>query len=510
MPNTPKSTEEAALLQLKQQFGTPEEILKAVKALQIKRREERFPLYWEATDKQKELLPQFTKDVKVFGILGGNRSGKTEVGALIAAAWAVGKAAFQDHPAWEIVKDLPIPEKANNIWVVGLDFPTLRDVIWGEKLRRGRNHPPLFPDGSPFLKRPPSDSDFQIFLENGSVITGKSADSGREKFQGASVDLVWIDEECEADVFDECYQRTSDCAGKLLITLTPLTDISSGVRVPWVYDLYRNSAKPGSDVKFVKLSVLDNPYVPAEEKQKLKEKWAGKVDEKARLYGDFVQRSGLVYPMWDATRHVVKSKKYPEHWRRIVSIDPAATGITAALWAAVEPGTNNLYFYREYYEKNLRVSDHAKNILVRNAGDPIDIWLIDPKWGSQRNNETHKDGATLYRENGIPVRLADVGNDWGLNVSIEYISATCNPTSRHAKAFFSDNLTHFRDEIERYVWAFFAKGELAGMSKEKPVKKDDHLMNAFQYLCALRPKGHGLKPISDDERVLFPRLNSYT
>jgi phage terminase large subunit-like protein len=491
-----------------------EDALLLLEAHESKRQKEQYIKYWNPTERQLPLIRAWTAGIKIFGILGGNRSGKTEMGAAIAVAYALGKDFFKDEPAWEWVKDLPIPDKACNIWVVGLDYPTLRDVIWREKLRFGRNHPGLVPKDS--LVKPPNDSDYQIFFKNGSVITGKSADSGREKFQGASVDLVWIDEEPEADVFDECYQRTVDCGGKILITLTPFTDIASGVRTPWVFDLHEDMRKGQKDVKFVQLSVLDNPYVPQEEKDKLMVKWAGHPEEKARLYGDFVQRSGLVYNVWDGRigGHLVRPFVVPRDWGRIVSIDPAATGTTACLWAAVHPTTHDLYLYKEYYNGNLVVSEHAKSILVRNAGDPIDIWLIDPKWGSQRNNETHKTGMQLYRDSGIPVRLAEVGPDFGLQVSLEYVTASVTPASRNPKVFVFSDLTNFVNEITHYTWATFGKGEMKGLSKEKPLKRNDHLMNAFQYLCAMRPK-MGAKTryaenLTLEEQYALQQRNSYT
>lgn len=487
----------------------PSEALELIRKYREQRRDENFAKYWAATSRQAEIFPAFDAAVKVFGILGGNRSGKTEMGSFIAVAWALGKEYFRDEPAWEYVQHLPIPDKPNNIWVVGLDFPTLRDVIWREKLRFGKNHPPLVPkDGAIVTKC--SDSDYQIFFANGSVITGKSADSGREKFQGASVDLVWIDEEPEVEIFDECYQRTVDCKGKILITLTPLTDIASGTRTPWVFDLHE-AANHGlkKDTKFVQLSVMDNPYVPEEEKENLKIKWAGHYEEKARLFGDFVQRSGLVYNMWDPTKHMVKTFRVPDHWRKIVSIDPAATGVTAAVWGAVDP-SGNVYLYREYYERDKVASEHAKNILTLNAGDYIDFWLIDPKWGAQRNAETHKQNYILYRDAGIQVRLAPVGEDFGLNVSREYFHATVNPTLRHPRCYVFSDLFNFVSEITHYTWAFFSKGDNKGLSKDKPSKRNDHLMNAMQYLLAQRPKGRGHNALSQADKLKQASLNSYT
>lgn len=490
------------------QNRSPQEALEILKKLEEKRRDLSFIRYWSPTEPQKKAIAEFTPDKKIFGILGGNRSGKTELGVFIDVVWALGKEYFRNEPAWEWVKDLPIPEPPNNVWIVGLDFPTVRDVIWNEKLRQGRNHPPFLPK-DPAVVRKANDGDYQIFFENGSIITCKSADSGREKFQGASVDLIHLDEEPEVSIFDECYQRTVDCAGKILLTLTPLADVASGIRTPWVFDLHADWKKGKKDVHFCQLSVLDNPFVPDAEKENLKEKWAGHPEENARLYGGFVQRSGLVYPMFDPSKHIIRYQTIPRSWSRYVCIDPAATGVTAAIWCAVDP-EGNLLFYKEYYEKDRIVSEHAKSIKIVNSGDPIDFWLIDPKGGSQRNAETHKNVAQLYREAGLPVRLAEVAEDYGRDVLREYLSATVTEGARHPKCWFTEQLPNARFEIEHYVYAQFTKGEMKGLSKEKPLKRHDHALNAMQYIAAQRPRFRRREPLSSEQQHIFSKSNSYT
>lgn len=480
--------------------------LAALLALEKQRKEANFVKYWSATPAQEPVFPSFTQEKKIFGILGGNRSGKTELGAFISVAWALGKDYFIGEPAEKWVNLLPIPKPPVTVWVVGLDFPTLRDVIWGEKLRFGKNHSPLVPKDSSIVTRT-NDNEFLIHFANGSKIIGKSAESGREKFQSASVDLVWIDEEPEVEIFDECYQRTADCAGKILLTLTPLTDIASGVRTPWVFDLYQDFLAGQADVEFTKLSVLDNPYIPEDEKLKLKIKWAGHFEEKARLYGEFVQKSGLVYPQWDQAKHIVKPHPIPSGARRIVSIDPASTGTTAAVAAYIDQ-KGDMYIYEEYYDKNLVVSEHAKKMQTRFGERGISLWLIDPKWSSQRLADTHKSGLQLYKDAGIPVRAAEVGADYGMNESREYLNATVANDSTHPRLFVFSNCVNFKWEIEHYTWAFFEKGDQKGFSKDKPVKKNDHLMNAWQYLCALQPRGNRNRFGSSPRPS--PMTNSYT
>lgn len=496
-----------------------DEALAVLELLEKKRHQEEFIKFWEPYGAQAEVFTKFTPDIKELYVLGGNRAGKTVVGAAIAAAFLLGKDYFKNEPAWEWVKDLPIPtDRPRAIWVVGLDFPTVRDVIWGEKLINGKNHPPFLPKNFEEMGGKIRESDFQITAPDGSVLTCKSADSGREKFQGASVDLVWIDEEPDVGIYDECWQRTADCGGFIMCTLTPLNDTSSGARVPWVFQRVNDSRNGNADINVVQLGVLDNPYIPEKEKERLKAKWAGHPEERARLYGDFIQRAGLVYPMLKKDIHFIPRTEIKQDIYRVACIDPAPTGPTACLWAAIymnpyshtSPG--NVVFYKEYKLANQIVSDHAKNILTLNGGDPIDMWFIDPQGGNQKNAETHKTIAQLYRENGIPVRFPTLDEDFGREVAREYLTATCDATSRHPKAEFFDDLRMTEEELFAYVWDFYARGEKKGLSKDKPVKRNDHIINCMQYILGMRLRGRRarMSDMSEEVRRRMAQNNSYT
>jgi phage terminase large subunit-like protein len=480
-------------------------------AVEKKNRDESFVRYWEPFAYERKAFEKFTEDIKILVVAGGNRSGKTEVGAALTTAAAEGKDYFRGYPAWSWVKDLPIPDKGlKNIWIVGLDYKVLQNVIWHEKLLNGGNHPGFLPkDGSieNILER-----DKQIFLTEGRTITGMSADAGREKFQSASVPLIWIDEECDAEIFDECYQRTVDCGGRIIVTVTPLIDINSGVKTPWIFNLWEDMKNGRKDIAFVNLSVLDNPIVPEGEKQKLLEKWKGHPEERARLFGEFVRRSGLVYPQYSRKVHVKRTNPSPE-WYTICSIDPAATGPTAALWGRVD-ASNNIHLYREYKESNLPVSEHVKNIKLRNGGDKVDLWLIDPTWGNQRTAEAHKTGQQLYRDaegpgRGLPVRLAEVGEDYGLLASVEYMQGTAaGPEGRLPRVWIDPSLQDFIEEVEHYTWDFFQRGPLKGTAKDKPRKRNDHLMNCWQYMAAMRPKGRNIYRAEMTEEQLQRQANT--
>lgn len=61
----------------------------------------------------------------------------------------------------------------------------------------------------------------------GSSLLGfKSYDQGRKKFQGTAKDVIWLDEEPPADVYDECMVRLMTKDGLMLCTFTPLEGVS--------------------------------------------------------------------------------------------------------------------------------------------------------------------------------------------------------------------------------------------------------------------------------------------
>ena len=120
-------------------------------------------------------------------VFGGNRSGKTECGAVEVVWLATGKHPFKKN-------------KVTEGWVVSLSRQVQRDVAQKKVLQ--------------YLPSSCIESVVMVSGEKGSAQNGvidfilvksdaggisrigfKSCDQGREKFQGASLDYVWFDEE---------------------------------------------------------------------------------------------------------------------------------------------------------------------------------------------------------------------------------------------------------------------------------------------------------------------------
>lgn len=55
----------------------------------------------------------------------------------------------------------------------------------------------------------------------------KSYDQGRKKFQGTAKHVIWLDEEPDEAVYDECIMRLMTTSGLMLGTFTPLSGLSN-------------------------------------------------------------------------------------------------------------------------------------------------------------------------------------------------------------------------------------------------------------------------------------------
>lgn len=283
-------------------------------------------------------------------VFGGNRTGKTECGAVEAVWFARGI-----HPYRKI-------KGATKGWVVSLTQEVQRDVAqekllsylpeeWIEKvvMRRGREDSPT----SGVI-------DF-ILVKNvfGTVSTigFKSCDQGRQRFQGTSQDWIWFDEEPPKDIYDECRMRVLDTCGEMWGTMTPLMGLT------WVHDeIYLNENKD-PEAWYTMMSWQDNPYLNEKEVQML-EKLLTPEQRQSRQYGHFMSHSGLVYSEFDENVHVCDPFDVPKEWYDKISIDPGLVNPLSCHWYAVD-GDGNVFVIAEHYAANHDAAWHTEAILEK-------------------------------------------------------------------------------------------------------------------------------------------------
>ncbi len=397
-------------------------------------------------------------------VFGGNRSGKTECGAVEAVWLSRGIHPFRKN-------------KANvEGWVVSVSREVQRDVAQRKILQY------LNPDWisdivmvSGKSSNPEGGVIDYISIKNVfngiSRITFKSCEMGREKFQGASLDFVWFDEEPPEDIYDECLMRVLDKKGDVFGTMTPLKGMT------FVYDrIYLNSGN-SDEIWHIFMEWGDNPYLDKGEVEKLTAAMSKDMLDRRR-YGRFTEGEGPVYPEFDQNVNVIKPFDVPKQWQDRLSIDPGLNNPLACLWFAVD-GDGNIFVVAEHFEAGRDVNYHAERI--KEICGKLD-WhtdsfgrieaLIDSA-ANQKTLSALKSVTELFCEKGINV-IPKVNKDLysGINRVKEYLSGAFGK-----RLYIFNNCVNLIRELKSYRWG----------SGDTPKKLDDHCLDAMRYYIMARP-----------------------
>ena len=423
-------------------------------------------------------------------VFGGNRSGKTECGAVECVYMARG-----NHPYRQNRQNV-------NGWVVSLSTQVQRDVAQKKILHYLR---PDWIDEIVMLsgRKDSPESGIIDFIRIKNVFGGistigfKSCDQGREKFQGASLDFVWFDEEPPKDIYVECRMRVLDKRGDLFGTMTPLKGLT------FVYnDIYLNRLQDG-EVWYEFMEWGDNPYLDKQEIA-LMESCFDEVTLQSRQYGKFTLLEGLVYPEFDERVHVIEPFDLPKEWQDIVSIDPGLNNPLSAHWYAVD-FDDNVYVVAEHFEAGKSVDYHAEKIKDISAkigwktdGQGRIKALIDSA-SKQRTLASAKSVAELFYERGILVN-PDVNKD--LFSGIAVVKSYLNQKNGMPNIYIFKNCVKLIEELKSYFWG----------SGDAPKKVDDHALDEMRYYLMTRPKKLPLKPaktsIQKDKESMIRKIKA--
>ena len=300
-----------------------------------------------------------------------------------------------------------------------------------------------------------------------SSLAFKSYDQGRESFQAADVDLLWLDEEPPIGIYAEAVTRTMTTNGLVILTFTPLQGMSETVL----------QFLPKGDIKEYKeatRSVIiaswdDAPHLTQQMKDEMLATYPA-FQRDARSKGIPQLGSGAIYPVPE-TEFVCDPFKIPDHWPRGYGMDVGWNN-TAALWGAKDRESGIVYLYHAYKRQHAEPSVHAA--AIRAAGD----WLpgfIDPA----SRGRGQKDGSQLlsdYRDLGLRLSLADNGVESGLYSVWNRLSTGRYKLFRNCSGFLEEYRLYRRDEQGRVV------------------KANDHLMDCWRYLDS-RIEKFEVKPV---------------
>lgn len=409
--------------------------------------------------------------------MAGNRVGKSIAGCYELACHLTG-----EYPIWWTGQRFDHPVYA---WAIGKDARSVRDTAQRELLgpigEWGTGMIPAHKLGKFFgLQGTPQAIDIiKVKHKSGgwSELGFKNYQQDIGSFMGTTRHVVWLDEECPLEIYNECNIRCATVNGIMLVTFTPLEGLT-----PMVVNFCKRAdflvgAKPivaidqaddweeegeytvGRDTPkaVVQAGWNDAPWLSEEMKARLLEDTPLHL-RKARMEGAPAMGDGNVYPI-SLEEILVKPFSIPEGWPRMYALD-VGWNKTAAIWAALDPVTDTLYFYDEHYKGKELPAVHGYAILSRGKWIP---GVIDPAAHGRSPNDGQKIIRT-YKDMGLI--LYDAKN--------EVESGVLNLGQRFAvgKAKVFTTLVNFQKEYMLY------RRDKNG----KIIKENDHLMDTARYI----------------------------
>ena len=440
-------------------------VLNALKTEQARRRTENRLNYYKPYAKQLDFHAAGATHRERL-LMAGNQLGKTLAGGFEVAMHATGR-----YPLWWEGKRFDKPTVG---WACGVTGEVARDTI--QKVLVGRT-------GQTGTGAIPKDAIAELVSARGtpdlldtirvnhvsggvSIIGLKTYASGREKFQGETLDFVWFDEEPPADIYTEGLTRTNVGANPVWMTFTPLQGVSSVVK--------RFLHEQSADRHKVVMTIDDVEHYSNEEKLKIVASYPAHELE-ARTKGIPILGSGRIFPVAEETI-AIGPKEFPAHWARIGGMDFGWDHPFAAVELVHDRDSDVVYLSRTHRLREATPPLHASTLRAWGKELP---WA----WPRDGNRETLE---------GAGVALAAQYRAQGLNLLHEfahYVEGN-GQKSVSVEAGLMDMLTRMqtgRFKVFKHLNDWWEEFRLYHRKDGKVVKEGDDLMAATRYaLMSLR------------------------
>ena len=284
------------------------------------------------------------------------------------------------------------------------------------------------------------------------------------KLRGSEIKFAYCDEICDIhpDVFEMLKSRLSlpysECHGAC----------NPAGPTHWLKQFIdKGEADPGIDMFVQRYTIDDNPFLPPAYVAGLKAEYRGTVYYDRYIRGLWAKAEGLVYPNWKDAQEPTWSPAEPEDVRGYcISIDYGTQNPFHAIkWLLDSAGTWHAvgeYRYSGREEGRQKADpDYVDDLVVFTDDAPEDTEvevIVDPSASSFI--------AQLRKRGGFKVRKADNDVDDGVRDTASAMQL--------GQVKIGDTLAELAREFCGYVWDDKA-------DQDKPVKVDDHGMDALRY-----------------------------
>jgi len=415
--------------------------------------------------KQAQVLEAFLDPFyKTFGMSGGNRLGKTTLLTIIGLSVVFGKF------LWNNQSLLPLfPHKrARKVRYIGQGWQDhIKAVVipeldkWWPKARPVERH------GNGVIT-----DTFWKDVKTGGTIEIMSNNQRPKEHEGWSGDLILYDEPPRREIYVANARGLVDRLGREIFAATLLEE-------PWVdREIVRkvdDEGRPDKTVFWIQGSSYDNVGYGITKAGI--EEFANKLSEgdiEARIHGIPQYMQGLVYPQFNRKIHLVERFEIPLDWMVDIAVDVHPREKQAVLFVATDP-KNERYVVEEIWNHGDAkwVAEHIVKA-VKYHNFRVNRIIIDPLAKGDSNNErsVYETISAILLQYGYVLEVASKDKEQGI---LEVKKHLKGPNNMPSLRVF-DDLTRFLYEIEGYMW---------DKETQKPVDKDDHMMENLYRVCLL-------------------------
>lgn len=231
----------------------------------------------------------------------------------------------------------------------------------------------------------------QVAHKSGGVSTLRfmSYEQGRPKFQGGTVDFIWLDEEPPMDVYQECVARLLQTKGSLIISFTPKLGRTS---------LYNYFTRDNKEHKrgFVNMTIYDVPMTDEERKARVDLIRPSERDTVLKGMPSVFEGRVFEVPEEDI---FVPQFKIPMHWWKLWGIDFGISHPFAAVLLCWDKD-NDVIYVTNTYRMSSTTSDQHAAAMKRVAENVPVAWPQDGTARKEFEGELTA-AADIYRKHGL-------------------------------------------------------------------------------------------------------------
>ncbi len=280
-------------------------------------------------------------------------------------------------------------------------------------------------------------------------------------WRGKTLDGVWLDEECNQDIFDECLTRVLVNKGIIYKTVTPVLGVSGVVR---------HFVEGGPGIYIRNVTWDDAPHLDDDEKERLWASYPPHVRE-TRSKGVPMLGTGAVYPISDDD---ISTPPFvlPRHFYKINGIDFGIDHPGAGAFCAWDKDTDTFYVHDCYRQSGETAIYHAA--ALKKHG----VWIP---------NAWPHDG--MQRDKGSGIALKDHFRKQGLLMLKDHAQYAQKDKGNHVEPGVIEMLEYMRTgkfKVFSTCAQWFEEKRLYHRKDGQIVKQYDDLLDATRYAFMMR------------------------